>query len=428
MGEASPKALGDLLLTTFSGAWGEDPRPGLPTATVLRSTDLDSQGHVDTSKGALRSIPRSTLSSKRLEPEDLLLETSGGSPTQPVGRVAYFPGDCAGDYLTSNFFRVLRVCPEVDAKYLLHLLVHRYHQAQIWRFQQQTTGLINLNFEDYLNQTVDLPAPIEQGRVAEILDTIDERIRISEAFLDKLYAIGEGLLLRLLRGADGRSSSLASAFEVPPADRLPRGWRLMTIGELAAHVGSGLTPRGGSRVYRRSGVTFLRSQNVHFAGLRLDDVAYIDERTHRRMRRSEVFPHDVLLNITGASIGRCCPVPEGLGSANVNQHVCAIRLEEASWRDALVLSAFIGSRMGQHQIDVVNAGGSREGLNYEQVQGLRVVWPSTEERERIARIVSSHQRLIEAERRSLQKTRALKWGVAAALFSSRLRAPVGAAV
>lgn len=424
MSKRPGKPLGDLLLTTFSGAWGEDPRPSLPIATVLRSTDLDDQGHVDTSTGALRSIPRSTLSAKRLEPEDLLLETSGGSPTQPVGRVAYFPGGPRGEYLTSNFFRVLRACPEVHAKYLLHLLVHRYHQPQIWRFQQQTTGLINLNVGDYLNQAVDLPSRTEQQRVVEILDTIDERIRASETALNKLRVTGEGLLLRFLRqGTDGGPGARASGFEIQSADHLPTGWELTTIGELATHVGSGLTPRGGSRVYQRSGVTFLRSQNVHFDGLRLDDVAYIDERTHRRMRRSEVFAHDVLLNITGASIGRCCPVPEWLGRANVNQHVCAIRLEEPSERDAIVLNAFLGSPMGQHQVDVLNAGGSREGLNYEQVRGLCVVWPSAEERERIARVVSSHRRRAAAERSSLQKTRALRWGVAAALLSDRLRVP-----
>src|SRR5689334_2488318 len=106
-----------------------------------------------------------------------------------------------------------------------------------------------------------------------------------------------------------------------PIGYLPEDWETPTIGALACYVGSGITPTGGSSVYKRQGITFIRSQNVTFQGLRLDDVAYIDSRTHQRMQRSEVSVNDVLINITGASIGRCCRVPDGLGPANVNQHV-----------------------------------------------------------------------------------------------------------
>jgi type I restriction enzyme S subunit len=124
-------------------------------------------------------------------------------------------------------------------------------------------------------------------------------------------------------------------------DSLPPDWQVLRLGDLAERVGSGVTPTGGSEVYTPSGVTFIRSQNVTNSGLLLDDVAYIDLPTHQRMRASAVFPNDVLLNITGASIGRCCAVPADFGEANVNQHVCAIRIPEATAHDAKVLSALL---------------------------------------------------------------------------------------
>ena len=173
------------------------------------------------------------------------------------------------------------------------------------------------------------------------------------------------------------------------ADTFPTDWDTKTIGDLACHVGSGATPTGGSSVYSKTGITFIRSQNVTFKGLLLDDVAFIRTSIHQQMARSEIFPHDVLLNITGASIGRCCFVPHNFGLANVNQHVCAIRLPRPSHEDAVFLAGVLASYIGQSQIDRLNAGGNREGLNYQQVRSFVIPWPRSEERKRIAAILEA---------------------------------------
>lgn len=100
---------------------------------------------------------------------------------------------------------------------------------------------------------------------------------------------------------------------------------LVRLRFICSKFGSGVTPRGGATNYVEAGVPFLRSQNVHFGELRLNDVAYIPIPTHESMSGTHVRSGDVLLNITGASIGRVCAVPPDLGEANVNQHVCIIR-------------------------------------------------------------------------------------------------------
>ena len=87
---------------------------------------------------------------------------------------------------------------------------------------------------------------------------------------------------------------------------LPAGWSWNTIGWVCSKTGSGSTPRGGKEAYKPSGVVFLRSQNVHDDGLWLNDVAYIDRATHERMSGTAIETSDLLLNITGGSIGRCC--------------------------------------------------------------------------------------------------------------------------
>ncbi|MGL6051625.1 MAG: restriction endonuclease subunit S, partial [Aeromonas salmonicida] len=107
---------------------------------------------------------------------------------------------------------------------------------------------------------------------------------------------------------------------------LPEGWEFIRLGELTSKMGSGSTPRGGQSAYVSEGIPFLRSQNVWNEGLRLDDVVYIDENTHLKMEGTKVIPGDVLLNITGASLGRTLIFPDSIKEANVSQHVTIIRL------------------------------------------------------------------------------------------------------
>ncbi len=163
---------------------------------------------------------------------------------------------------------------------------------------------------------------------------------------------------------------------------VPEHWGVKQLKYLATHIGSGKTPSGGAEVYIDSGVLFLRSQNVYEDGLRLDDAAFISDQVDEEMRWSRVKPNDVLLNITGASIGRSCLVPEVFQRANVNQHVCIVRCEStlvSKW-----VSLCLPSTAIQAQIDFSQNGAGREGLNFEQIGNMLVALPSAEEIDEIA--------------------------------------------
>ncbi len=161
---------------------------------------------------------------------------------------------------------------------------------------------------------------------------------------------------------------------------VPESWEIKKLKYFVSKIGSGVTPRGGADVYQLSGVPLLRSQNIHFDGLHLDDVAYVSEEIHDNMSGSKVMEGDVLLNITGASIGRCCVVDSGLGEANVNQHVCIIR--SAGELDGSFLSYYLQSISGQTQIELGQTGGGREGLNFEVLS--RFLIPFLEDNEQTA--------------------------------------------
>jgi type I restriction enzyme S subunit len=281
-------------------------------------------------------------------------------------------------------------------------------------------------------ESLQIPRPLlaEQRRIAVVLDSVDDAIIRTEAVIAKLKQVRAGLVHDLLTSGINDNGELRdpaahpTQFHAVNAWTIPTAWDVRSIGQLAAHVGSGITPRGGSNVYRSKGVLFVRSQNVTFEGLLLDDVAYIDEQTHKMMARSEIFPHDVLINITGASIGRCCPFPQVLGQANVNQHVCAVRLTNPRREDAVFLSAVLASFIGQRQVDRFNAGSNRQGLNYEQLKSFKIPWPKSDnERIEIASLVERHDELVVSEERELLKLRAMRNGLAKDLLTGHVRVP-----
>ena len=183
-------------------------------------------------------------------------------------------------------------------------------------------------------------------------------------------------------------------------------WKKSTIGSLSTKVGSGVTPRGGETVYKSEGHSFVRSQNVGWGHLQLDDIAFIDKETHLRQKNTELQLDDVLLNITGASIGRSALVNKQIAGGNVNQHVCIIRT-----KDNLVpafLCNFLLSNHGQKQIDSFQAGGNRQGLNFEQIRSIKITIPSTKEQTKIATLLHLIDERIATQNKIIEDLKKLK--------------------
>ena len=183
-------------------------------------------------------------------------------------------------------------------------------------------------------------------------------------------------------------------------------WEKCTIGELAIKVGSGVTPRGGESVYKMDGHPFVRSQNVGLGHLILNDIAFIDEETHLRQKSTELKLEDVLLNITGASIGRSALVNEQVVGGNVNQHVCIIRTKENLISS--FLCNFLLSNYGQRQIDSFQAGGNRQGLNFEQIKSIKITIPSTKEQTKVAKLLQLIEERIATQNKIIEDLKKLK--------------------
>jgi type I restriction enzyme S subunit len=182
---------------------------------------------------------------------------------------------------------------------------------------------------------------------------------------------------------------------------LPVGWEFERFGNLTSRLGSGSTPRGGQSAYVEEGVIFLRSQNVWNDGLKLDDTAYISDVTNEKMNNTQVFPGDVLLNITGASLGRSTIFPEHLKIANVSQHVTIIRLIEESM--GLFVHLGILSPLVQRLVWGRQVGMAIEGLSKKVLELFEFPVPPLAEQQRIVAKVDELMTLCDSLKANLKQ-------------------------
>ena len=226
--------------------------------------------------------------------------------------------------------------------------------------------------------------------------------------------------LKLARGSENpkpiRIASVADS-------QLPEGWRQCSVDDVAIKVGSGITPTGGARIYKAFGRPFVRSQNVDWGKLAVDDLAYIDEPTHQSFSATELRPGDVLLNITGASIGRSAIADERIVGGNVNQQVCIIRTNPDELVPSL-LNYLLLSKAGQAQIDSFQAGGNRQGLNFGQIRSFKLAIPKAiNEQRAIALALSDANALIASLDALIAKKRDLKQAAMQQLLTGATRLP-----
>ena len=242
-----------------------------------------------------------------------------------------------------------------------------------------------------------LPDIKEQDAIADYLDDVtgkvDALIAEKQKQVDDLRAYRISLITETVtRGLNPNAPLRHSGIDW--IGDIPRHWEISALKYLTSKIGSGVTPKGGSEVYLNEGVLFIRSQNVYPDGLHLDDPTYISESIDESMSNTRVYTGDILLNITGASIGRCC-VYTMIESANVNQHVCIIR----SLGNLIInqyLCYMLNSKIGQDQIALYQTGGNREGLNFEQLRNFAIPLPPLSEQHAIAEFLDEKTVKIDA--------------------------------
>jgi len=359
---------------------GQPPKLSESGIPIIRATNINHGKITD------KDMIYSELENLPLERAPLLQEGE-----ILVVRSGAYTGDSAivpSKYIGAAPGYDLRLSPSnVLPKYLAYCLLSSFVlENQIFLLKLRAAQP-HINAEDLGGCLISLPESFEEQKaISDFLDRetqnidllIEKKQKLIELLQEKRQAIIDEAVTK---GLDPNAPMKNSGIEWLSA--VPAHWNVKKLKYTTSKIGSGKTPRGGAEVYSDSGVVFLRSQNVHFDGLRLDDVVFIDPSIDEEMSNTRVRPLDVLLNITGASLGRTCLVPEDCAPSNVNQHVCIIRPMKEHF-EPIFLSLIMNSTYIQTQIFESENGVSREGLNFAQIANIVTILPSVDEQKYIA--------------------------------------------
>ncbi len=352
--------------------WDNGCIPWLPSGK-LQNCDITTAEKFITEEGLTNS------STKWIKPNTTLIALTGATCAN-IGYLKFKA--CANQ----SVIAIDEFSNKSNSRFLFYIFLSMRRQILTHQSGGAQAGINDSNVK---NLFMALPSLEEQTKIAQYLDhqtaIIDQLIQQKEKLIELLKEKRQAVINETVtKGLDPNAKIKHTGLEW--LGEVPKQWNLIQIRHLNTKVGSGVTPKGGAEVYTEEGAIFIRSQNVHFDGLRLDDVVRIDFDTHEKMSGSKVYFKDVLLNITGASIGRCCVVNIS-EEMNVNQHVCIIRPTQKILPEYLNL--VLQSNVGQAQIKLGTTGGNREGLTFEAIKEFVIPLPDLKEQGEILNTVQS---------------------------------------
>lgn len=164
-----------------------------------------------------------------------------------------------------------------------------------------------------------------------------------------------------------------------------KGWDIKSCKDITNKIGSGATPRGGKSSYKVEGISLIRSMNVYNNRFNYKELAFIDEEQAAKLDNVEVYKNDVLLNITGASVARCCVVPDDVLPARVNQHVSIVRGNDEIINNVFLNYLFTNQTYQNFLWSLATSGGAtRQAITKKQIENLPIIVPTLKKQEDFA--------------------------------------------
>ena len=270
----------------------------------------------------------------------------------------------------------------LNIKYFMYYLKSIHFKQQLSKF---ITGSAQLNFGPSHLKKMNMPLVSlkEQNVIVEKLSKV-------ELLLDKYN--GEIKLLDELIKA-----RFVEMFGDPVTNDML--WNTDVLKDICTKIGSGSTPRGGKESYIDEGISLIRSMNVHNAYFEYKDLAHIKLDQAEKLNNVVVEHDDLLFNITGASVARCCVVPSDVLPARVNQHVCILRCREII--NPIFLQGLLVNENYQGKLlQIAKSGATREAINKQQLESLEIMIPPLELQNQFASFVEE----IDKSRYRIQKS------------------------
>ena len=334
----------------ISGTWGVADAAG---TAVLRSTNFNNDGTISWDDVAYRSISNNKINQLALSNGDILLEKSGGSPAQPVGRVVYFEDQKQGKIVFGNFISKLKVKDSiVEPKFLFYYLLYFYRNGEINRYQSQTTGIRNLQLKDYLGIEIPSFRIATQKKIVEKLDALRKGQELIDLQIQKNQELFESLL-----------SEIFNSYQE----------QLKPLGEICTFLGGG-TPSKKNDSYYKGLIPWITIKDMR--GNEIYDS--IDHVTADAIKESAAnfVSKNTLLVATRVGLGKIAITRV---DACFNQDIKALIPKAEIILEYLLFSMIhVSPQIVSHGV-----GGTVKGVNLTMLKKLQIPFPSISEQKEI---------------------------------------------
>ena len=382
--------LKDIFEKPISGEWGKEVGEGEKGSKVIRTTNFTNIGRLDLSSIVERDIDSIKHENKKLKFGDIIIEKSGGSPTQPVGRVVIFEETNEEVYFCNNFTSILRPNKNIVPKFGLYLLKNLYNKKKVLKFQNKTTGIINIKLNDYLNNTeITIPNLEVQDRIVEVLNKTQELIDKRKEQLESLDELVKSKFIEM--------------FGDPVIN--PKGWKYPKIEEVVANEKNAIKagPFGSAlkkEYYIKSGYKIYGQEQVISGDINLGDY-YISEEKYKELENYAIKSNDVLISLVG-TYGKLLIVPTIFEAGIINPRLMKITFN-SNLINTIYFKFFFQSESLRNRLSDNTHGGTMPILNVGIVRNINIPIPPIELQNQFADFVKQVDKLKFEMENSLKK-------------------------
>ena len=214
------------------------------------------------------------------------------------------------------------------------------------------------------NFKIPLPPLDIQQKIVQECEVLDQSARISESEISNLHK----QVAQVIEQAQGTMTKLI---------------------DVTTKIGSGATPKGGESAYKDSGITLIRSQNVYDGAFLEKGLAFIDDEQAKKLENVTVESQDVLFNITGASVARCCVVQDKYLPARVNQHVAIIRANSEVLLPKFLQAVLVSKDYKAQLLNLAGGANTREAITKVELEEFKIPVPPLAEQEKIVQQIEA---------------------------------------
>lgn len=373
--------LGDVVQRTITGEWGTEKKNDKNDIYVIRTADFNNDGTINYENILKRNISNDKINEKKLEIGDIIIEKSGGTDKNPVGRVVLFENNNIKS-LANNFTQVLRIKQEHYYKYVFYQLLYKYKRGATMQMFNKTTGIQNLQMKMYINQMINICSKKEQIRIANKLDKIKEIIDLRKEQikeLDKLIKYQFVDMFDLYNYEERKLSEISNFIDY-----------------------RGHTPR----VSKIGVIRMINAKSVGKGFFKYIDEYVTEDLYDEWMHRGFAYPGDVLFVTEGHTFGNTCLIPNDLTKFALGQRIITIQGNKEL--NNVYLCYYMQLDEFRNKINMYKTGGTAQGIRSKDLSKITIPVPPIELQNKFAKFVKKIDKQKYIINKSLKETKELQ--------------------